>query len=79
MVRDIDITAAIESRVKVLRQLSGTEAYRHFVLLLDEMKDAHLLGLVDAAGDAIQQKQGATKQVIALRAALMADGLSPLV
>jgi hypothetical protein len=79
MVRDADLPAAIESRVKALRQFRGTEAYRHFVLLLEEMKQAHLLALVDVPDTELKLKQGAVRQVVALHSALMADiPLSPL-
>jgi hypothetical protein len=79
MVRDADIPAAIGARVMALHEFRGTEAFKHFVMLLDEMKQAHLLALVDVSDDELKLKQGAVRQVMALRAALMADiPLSPL-
>lgn len=74
-----DIASAISARTDVLRQYRGTDAYAHMVALLTGLEQHYLQELIDISPAELQFKQGAVRQVRALRMAIEQEHRSPLV
>lgn len=74
MTADLDKARALSARVAAVRAYAGTEFFAHFVALLDAVGETYLQQLVHVSPEELQIKQGAARQVLALRAC-MTDGI----
>lgn len=64
---------AIAAETRDLQLLRATLPMKQLVALLDALVDAHLVDLVTLAPEHLGYKQGAIRQLQALRAALLDD------
>lgn len=70
---------AIANETRELQLLRAALPMKQLVSLLDALTDSHLADLITVAPERLQYKQGAIRQLQALRAALLDDNpnLSP--
>jgi len=64
---------SLEATVQALRQFAGADSMKLMLSLLSQLEQQYLRDLVDVTPEALAVKQGAVRQVIALRQSLTAD------
>lgn len=67
---------AIGSHAKALSQYVGTDVFGLVIGLLDALKVSYMHDLVDVTKDGLEVKQGALRQVMAIRASLENGGIT---
>lgn len=63
----------VSTLTAAMREFSGTDCMRIVVKLLDAMKDSYMSDLVHVKADDLALKQGAVRQVMALRDAIVGE------
>lgn len=59
----------VDARAEAVRAYEGTELHTHVIGLLEALISVYMHELVDVSPEQLQLKQGALRQVMALRAA----------
>jgi len=62
-----------QASMAAVREYSGTDLFNHLRELLGSLADLHTAELVNIEPEALRYKQGAIRQVIAIRDALTAN------